>query len=315
MKEKSKFEFYQELNEEIPKKRQPQQGITIVPLKFHIGKIVSTNEYVTEQGYDVHPTFRQLILEKYPEYELVINNYRRPLGTTDATFDDFNKPQFPSKLVPNLRKEKVLNLTKRFLGATPYLPVHYVDRLHCGLPINTATGYHNRHSFKMQVYAKRSAPSIFKDKPTLKGYYYNAFNHYARRIIHNIKYNSHPFPEDIDPTKIEEEKQKFFNRYPTLLFTRNHISKLTDIMKQRSVYAVDELFLSIETMLTFPLLMQARKPTSCIMHGLETFRGGNCLIDYLAQSYKSYFCLDYSAFDKTVPRVITDIFFNEFLPS
>jgi len=68
-------------------------------------------------------------------------------------------------------------------------------------------------------------------------------------------------------------------------------------------------------MLTFPLVIQARHEDSCIMYGMETFRGANSLIDSIAQKYESYFCLDYTAYDKTLPWVIVDLFFEEFLPS
>jgi hypothetical protein len=98
-----------------------------------------------------------------------------------------------------------------------------------------------------------------------------------------------------------------------MLFTRNHISDRDGNLKQRPVYAVDDLFIRLESMVTFPAHVQARKISCCIMYGYETIRGANAQLDKIAQSFKSFFTIDWSGFDQRLPRVITDIFWTDFL--
>jgi len=99
-----------------------------------------------------------------------------------------------------------------------------------------------------------------------------------------------------------------------MLFTRNHISDRDDILKQRPVYAVDDLFLTIESMLTFPAHVIARKVECCIMYGFETIRGSNSALDKIAQRYSSFFTIDWSGFDQRLPWHIVSLFFTELLP-
>jgi hypothetical protein len=51
------------------------------------------------------------------------------------------------------------------------------------------------------------------------------------------------------------------------------------------------------------------------MYGLETIRGSNCFLDDLAKHYTSYFTIDWSFYDQTLSRIITDLFYSDFLPS
>jgi len=99
-----------------------------------------------------------------------------------------------------------------------------------------------------------------------------------------------------------------------MLFTRNHISDKDGNLKQRPVYAVDDLFILIEAMLTFPLLVMARDPECAIMYGLETIRGAMHYIDQLARSFTSFFTIDWSQYDQHLPRCITDSYYDDFLP-
>jgi len=318
-------------------------GIKEVPLFYHRGSIIRANPETSRPlnpdedsdaqesylpgdidfGPQIDPLIYALIQRKYPQYDYYVKTYCRPAGTTDATFRDFNKPQVPSAPIDELRKEKVLAHIFTFLDATPYLPIHFVDTQYCKTPLGTGTGYHNRFSFKQRAHAKFSHPEEYAHKPTSKGYFYNATYENARTIIHNIKKHSMPFnlhfaPEDEDLS--DEQVQTyisscntFFNEYPTLLFTRNHISDRTKTLKVRPVYAVDDLFIIMELMLTFPLTVQARKPSCCIMYGLETIRGSNCYLDSLAMKYSTYFTIDWSGYDQHLPRVITDIYYTDFL--
>jgi len=67
-------------------------------------------------------------------------------------------------------------------------------------------------------------------------------------------------------------------------------------------------------MLTFPAHVIARKIECCIMYGFETIRGSNQILDYMAQSYKSFFTIDWSSFDQRLPWPIVILFFTELLP-
>lgn len=68
-------------------------------------------------------------------------------------------------------------------------------------------------------------------------------------------------------------------------------------------------------MLTFPLHLQARQMSSAIMYSLETMRGGNHYLDKVAQQYVSYFTVDWSSFDQTIPFPLVQTFWFTYLPS
>lgn len=327
----------------IPDSRRPASGIKLIPLMYHYGHVIHEpndalqissfdepadsheSSFVNSFGYPVDPEIYKLIYTRYPEYLSVINNYCRPLGTVEATFSDFNKEQKPSQPINPSRKEDVLAHIHRFLDTKPFLPLHFVDTQYCDTPLVTGTGYHNRYSFKQKAHAKYSHPEEYSNLTSSKGYFYNATYENARTLVHMIKIYGLPstLNFDINHTDLTDEQvdtyiskaNDFFNDYPTLLFTRNHISKRSGPLKVRPVYAVDDIFIIIELMLTFPLLIQARKPSCCIMYGLETIRGSNHFIERLARFYSTYFSLDWSSYDQRLPRVITDIFYTDFLRS
>nr|BCD56387.1 putative RNA-dependent RNA polymerase [Lichen partiti-like RNA virus sp.] len=311
------FEFYTPLSDDtIPHNRRPHPGIIQLPYYYHSTNPVYTTEDLPETGFRIHPIIDYLITNKYPRYRKYIEKYVRPLGTTDATFTDFNREQKDIAAIPEDRKTQVLQHVKRFLNAQKYLPLHFVDFQYASLPLHTGTGYHQRHNYKLRTHAKYAHHKDYHQKPTSKGYYLNSFLQIARTQVHHIKEFCLPFnPTNLSPTKIIEHLKHFLLSHPTILFTRNHISDRDGALKQRPVYAVDDLFLCLEVMLTFPLLVMARKMDCCIMYGLETIRGGNHYLDWLAKKYKSYFTIDWSSFDQRLPRVITDIYYTDFLES
>ena len=51
-----------------------------------------------------------------------------------------------------------------------------------------------------------------------------------------------------------------------------------------------------------------------LLYGLETFRGANSYLDAVAQDYKTYFTVDWPTFDQLMPRCITDVYYQRFLP-
>jgi hypothetical protein len=316
------FQFTEDiLNFTLPDNRIPAPGILPIPKKFHSGRIVSPTDDLPESGFPIHPLLQYLIKNKYPRYQEYADKYVRPLGTTDATFSDFNREQKPTAPIPEERKERILSHIFERLNAKPYLPMHFVDTQYAKVPLNTGTGYHNRHHFKTRAHAKYSRPEQYAHLPTSKGYFLNAFLEQARTLIHNIKMTGLPFNFDFSDSKSDEENfsllaqylNTFIDNHGTMLFTRNHISDRDGNLKQRPVYACDDLFILIELMLTFPLLVMARKPESCIMYGLETIRGAMHYIDAIAQTYHSFFTIDWSQYDQRLPRPITDLYYTDFL--
>lgn len=327
----------------LPENRTPAPGLKFVPQQYHSGHVIHENPATSRPlnpdeetdhaesylpgdidfGPEVDPLIRSLLERKYPTYLPFVNKYCRPAGTTNGTFRDFNKPQVPSAPIDPDRKEHVLRHVFRFLDATPYLPIHFVDTQYDKRPLVTGTGYHNRHSYQQKAHAKFSHNDDYAERPTSRGYFYNATYENARTLIHKIKDTGMPFnlafaPEDEDLTdeqifELISRYENFFLDYPTLLFTRNHISDRDKTLKVRPVYAVDDLFLIIESMLTFPLLVQARKPSCCIMYGLETIRGSNNYLDNLARNYATFFTIDWSGYDQHLPRIITDMYYTDFL--
>jgi len=322
--------------------RLPAPGIKLVPKFYHKSRIITGNietsrplqpdftldeqeSYLpgdTDFGSPVDPMIMNLLIRKYPEYLPFVDKYCRPAGTTDATFRDFNKPQIPSAPSTPERESEILDLIDHFMNITPYNPIHFVDTQYCKLPYTTGTGYYNRHSYRQNAHAKFSRPQEYARYPTSKGRYINATYENARTLIHRIKETGYPmtFPFEIKPDMTDAQLvhmidalNTFFDSYPTMLFTRNHISDRSGTLKVRPVYAVDDLFLIIELMLTFPATVQARKASCCIMHSMETLRGANCLIDVLARSFRSFFTIDWSGYDQHLPRPITDCFFMKYL--
>lgn len=113
--------------------------------------------------------------------------------------------------------------------------------------------------------------------------------------------------------KILSDLSDFIHTYPTLMFTRNHISERNGTLKQSPVYAVDELFLTMEYMLMDPLHLQARQISSYIMYSLETMRGSNKYLNAIAQQYQSYFTADWSCFDQTILFRLVRTYWHDFI--
>lgn len=314
---KEDFEFYTKLDltKANPLRTNTNTGIRLLNLQYHSNMPVFATDDMPETGFRVAKPIQELIDQQYPTYKKILLEYCRPLGTTDATFIDFNKAQFPSTPPTPERQTIILELIKYFMDLKPYLPLHFESTVYAKLPLHTGTGYYDRSHYKTRALAKLTRPEAYKTKPTSKGYFENATHTTRRTTIHNFKHFKSPVKRDCD-TKDDEETifAKFIAQRATMLYTRNHISKLPKL-KQRPVYNVDKIFLDMEIMLTFPILIQTRPTNSCLMYSYETIRGGCHELDRLARGFESYFTIDWSSFDQTLPRVICNAYYGEFLES
>nr|UCW41654.1 RNA dependent RNA polymerase [Turkana Partiti-like virus 1] len=312
------FEFFRPIKEsdKIPERVNVEQGLNFVPLKYHKTRPKTASQQITEEGFKPDKPLLDLINNYYPEYRRIIEEYRRPLGTTDSTFNDFNKPQKPSEPFTQERKDRILYHLKKKLNVKPYKPVYYESIAFCKMPLNTGTGYFDRYHYRTRARARLTRSGIYKDKPNSKGYFYTATYKQHQIIVHNIKHYRSPVIIKTNSDKIKRNKivQDFILKRVTMLFTRNHISRLFRL-KTRPVYNVDPIFLKLEASLTFPAMIQARPISSCIMYSLETIRGGCHYLDHTAKNYSSYFTIDWSSYDQTLPRVITDFYYQDFLES
>jgi hypothetical protein len=310
------FEFYTAIDPAtIPESRLPSPGIDILPIRLHQDQVVTATEKVPESGLPLDPPLATLLRTKYSRYLPYTEKYCRPLGTTDATFEDFNREQIK---YPDIEPDliiRICSVVTYLLNARRFLPLHYVDTFFAKMPLATGTSYFYRHSYEMKTHAIYSHPREYESKNTSKGFYINAFTEWARTVVHRIKEFGIPFsPENLSPQDIRSRLRDFFISHATMLFTRNHISDRDGNLKQRPVYAMDTLFLHLECMITFPLHIMARSMKSSIMYSIETVRGGCAYMDSMASQYKSYLCLDWSSFDQRMPWIIVDTFFTFFLP-
>jgi len=314
------FEFYRQLiDNELPPNRFPQPGITVLPYRYHTGQVVYTTEFLPESGFELHPLIKYLLDRKYAHYKPYTDKYCRPLGTTDATFSDFNREQITTQPLDPTRKDLVLALVTRILNGLPYLPLHFVDTRFCNTPKSTGTGYFQRFSTFFRTHAYYARNPTYALRPSSKGYFFNTVYEFSRTWMHHIKEYGFPFVPSDNTSDNIRQLRLFFSKHVTMLFTRNHISDRDGNLKQRPVYAADDFFIMCELMTTFPLHVMARYPIngikSAIMYSFETIRGSNHYLDSLAQSFRSFFTIDWSSFDQRLPRVITDLFFTDYLRS
>lgn len=320
---KDTYELFELLDvTRLPRCRIPTDGIKIVPLKYHRQKVDRIPDEDDNVGDETHPDIHDTIHRKYPKFIPALTNWCRPHATTEAVFRDFNRAQFPVKEVDPQRLQTIMELILWALDVKPYPVLTFNDVLFAKLPLNTGTGYYHKRSYAATSHAKYSSPDEYKDLTLSKGHFINYHYPLFHSHVHSIKRHGLPFRIDKQPTTREEWKkisirlQYYFNCRPTNLYTRLHISKRAkdEPKKARPVYGVDDGFLHLEAMYTLPLIVQARKMSCAIMHSLETLRGSNHYLDQVAQDYKSYLTIDYSRFDQTAPRVITNKYFTEFLP-
>nr|UWK02062.1 RNA-dependent RNA polymerase [Fusarium poae partitivirus 2] len=340
------FAVYQHISDEdLPPERTPAPGIRHAQCRYHeipSGTLnldekqhvltddpdfIETPEFRSGILYDETidlsgsppiPEIAQIIHDWFPHFEPFLAEYCRPPSFGPQAFRDFNRPTPHPPPPPHERHEAIMDIVRAKFNLKPYRPMHYVDALAAETPLNTSASYYSKFNPTSRVFARYSAPSRYKDKPTSKGYNFNVVMNEFRTEYHHIKYDGVPFPADLhDPEANASILNTWFAKHPSQLFIRTQISKRdpNDPKKIRPVYSVDDRFLHIEKTLVVPALAQLRNPQCCVAHGLETFRGSMSLLDRTALVYTSYISLDWSQFDQRLPYYVIIAFFLDFLPS
>nr|QLC36821.1 RNA-dependent RNA polymerase [Sarcosphaera coronaria partitivirus] len=320
--------------EDIPTNRLPSFGIRIIPLRYHQisaglinhnGKesLTFLDPYAPEtpdsrqpfsfdpeidlSGSPPHPDIVEIIHHWFPLYENYISEYCRPPSYGPQAFFDFNRPT-EAIPPPTLERENdILTIINNTFNIVPYRPLHFVDALAAGTPLNTSASYHDKFDLNSKILGSYSSPRLYADRNQSKGYHMNHMLNTFRRTVHEIKLGS----------LTEQWKIKYFQDHPTQLFIRSQISKRdpSEPKKIRPVYSVDARFLHLEKMLTTPLLAQLRNPQCCVLHGLETFRGAMSIIDTIAHAFNAFISIDWSQFDQRAPQPAIKCFFTRYLPS
>jgi hypothetical protein len=337
------YEFYS--SEELPSDRLPVQGIEFIEKRYHsipsasLQTDASPAPLISESSFietpDVRsnilfseeidlsgdlpvPEIAKIITDWFPNYVQYLHLLCRPPSYGPQAFHDFNRATDDPPPPSPERHELIMSILRQKLGITPYRPLHYADALAGTQPLNTSASYFSKFNPRTRVFAKYSTPSLYRDRPTSKGFNYNVLLNEYRRELHNVKYDGFPFPADlVDPDEHATTLQHWFDKHPAQLFIRTQISKRdpNEPKKIRPVYSVDDRFLHLEKMLLLPALMQLRNPQSCVAHGIETFRGGMNLLNQVLSAFESFISIDWSQFDQRLPRFIITAFFLDYLPS
>jgi hypothetical protein len=312
------FEFYKPVNPDkkylFDPHRSPAPGILSLPFRFHKQSRPTATSEIDSHVLD--PILSTILYSQFPQYLFHTNALCRPDEIQDSTFSDFNKEQKSYPPVPPSIISRIIPLICLLMNALPFRPLHYVDSFFTKLPLSTGVSYFYRQSYDLRAHALFAHNRDYATKPTSKGYFLNSFTLWARSIVHKIKEHGMPFsPDSLSPSEQRSHLRSFFMQHATMLFTRSQISKTLGPYKLRPVYAMDTLFLALETMITFPLHVLARSTKSCVLFSLESIRGGCARIDFLSQNFRTYLCIDWSSFDQRVPFIIIDLFWTVFLPS
>jgi len=321
------FNLFTELDlEEVPLDRLPANGITILPYRYHgipAGNIQLQGKDITVDDTDLsglppHPKIYQLIHDWFPMFLPYLDLYCRPPSLGPQAFRDFNKATVPIEPMEDSLHQEILDITFTIFGVKPYRPLHYAEAEVAGSPLSTSASYHDKFSILKRLNARHSSPVLYNKNTFSKGYYFNVLKNEFRLELHYIKEFGTPFDStDMEENEIHDRLRTYFLSNPAQLFIRSQISKRdpSEPKKIRPVYAVPSRYLELEKITTTQLLCQLRNPSSCVMHGMETFRGAMKLIDLYATWFESYVMIDWTSFDQYIPRFLTRSYHLEFLPS
>jgi hypothetical protein len=308
------FEFYGIRTDPIPDNRVPKPGIQVLAhLKYHN---TSKDHLYVNQPPSGPPPMRgvtRIIRDLFPQYSDYLREWCRPKSSNEAIFNDFNYEQKATPPLSPERKKRLLPLIDHFLGINPYDIVHYCDTRFYPADLSRKADYFHNFSRARKLHAAKSHPD-YATGPTKKSWFINAHLFHDRATVHNIKLYALPFRPTPDKERNETLLQLWFQKIPTELLVRSHISH-PDKLKVRPVYNAPMIHLRLEMMLFYPLLAQARKKECCIMYGLETIRGGMSVIEQLASLFKSFLMIDWSRFDHLAPFHLIDFLYNDWLPT
>nr|AWK23472.1 RNA-dependent RNA polymerase [Human blood-associated partitivirus] len=309
-----KFEFYGHRTDPLPDNRVPKSGIQcLAHLKYHN---TSRDHQYADQPASGPPPMRgvsRIIRDSFPQYTDYLREWCRPKSSDEAIFNDFNYEQRQTQPLSAARKIQLLPLIDHFMAIQPYDIVHYCDTRFYPADLSRKADYFHNFSRARKNHAAKSHPD-YANGPTKKSWFINAHLFHDRATVHNIKLFALPFRPYPDEKRNNTLLQLWFQKIPTELLVRSHISH-PDKLKVRPVYNAPMIYLRIEMMLFYPLLAQARKKECCIMYGLETIRGGMSLIEQLASAMKSFLMIDWSRFDHLAPFPLIDFLFEDWLPT
>nr|QGA67324.1 RNA-dependent RNA polymerase [Rhizoctonia solani partitivirus 7] len=311
----------------MPDNRAPAAGIRAIP-EFIFHPVAALRSYANIPRTGLNPLWNiaNIIGTYFCSLTVVLLNYCRPAGNSEAIFENFNQPVTPVADVAPDRLESIMNLIFFFLPIVPYMPINFPDLRFYKWSLVTSADYHAHNSTDMKEESARYWSHLkendlleerfdYSINPRSKGFFFNSLLLRCRRIVHNIKYTGWPIP----PNE-KETQQSFFQRMfywsmmnPTVMYVRSQISKLTKL-KVRPVYNAPMLFLMLEAMLTLGLMAQCRKDDNCILWGYETIRGGMQRLNEISQEFNTFMGFDYSRFDQLAPFTVIYHFWATFLP-
>lgn len=274
---------------------------------------MNTNVNQPDTGPKPIKGVENIVNTMFPQFRSALQKYCRPKASIDLIFEDFNFPQRKTYSPSKSRINDIFSSLEDFIPVDPYDCVHWCDTRFYNFNLSSKVDYFHLHNSNRIKEAKLNHP----DEATLttkKHYFINAHLYHDRAVVHNIKLYGYPFVPTKDHKSNEERLHNWFLTHPTELLVRSHLST-KDKLKVRPVYNVSFLFLRIEMMLCWPFIAQLRRSDSQMLYGYETIRGGMARIEELATLYNSFILIDWKKYDHRAPYSISDIFFQQYLPS
>ncbi|AHA82542.1 RNA-dependent RNA polymerase, partial [Heterobasidion partitivirus 2] len=321
------FNYFIPTDVPLPDDRKSAPGIlSLDGFRFHTVAAFHRYQKMSRYGYNALGFIFKLILTLFNPFLWILTDYCRPSGSADAVFENFNQEVSPVEHVNPSRLAQIMPLIHHFFAIKPFCPIAFPDLRFYKWSLVTSADYHAHHSKDQQDESAHYWKHLkdndllqdrfdYSDRPRSKGYFFNSVLLSTRTIVHNIKYHCLPFQRhkrDTD-SSVLQKLSFWFMKYPTVMYVRSQISKLSKL-KVRPVYNAPFLFILIEAMLTLALMAQCRLPDSCLMWGFETVRGGMQELNRISYNYDTFIMIDWSRYDQLLPYAIIYHFWCTFLP-
>nr|WNH24515.1 RNA-dependent RNA polymerase [Heterobasidion partitivirus 7] len=312
---------------DFPPERKPSNGLfALENFRFHVLPSFTRFRDIPRTGYNPLSFITYILHRMFPQLLNILDDYCRPAGNIDAIFENFNQEVTPVEDCDPTRLIHIMTLIHFFMQIIPFSPIAFPDLRFYKWSLTTSADYHCHHSQDMKRESKSYWQYLkdhfmleerfdYSERPRSKGFFFNSVLLASRTIIHNIKYYGTPFK----PTKGQDEPSRlsklayWFMKYPTVLYVRSQISKISKL-KIRPVYNAPFLFILLEAMVTLPLMAMCRLPGNCILWGFETIRGGMQELNRLSFDFTTFIMIDWSRFDQLAPFAIIYHFWCTFLP-